>query len=122
MAEKRNNITLDDAWFIGEDRQIKIKVDQADGSTAQNLTGFAMTWECKASPTGAVLITKTTSAGEIVIENGDGTLDQATVTILGADTVGLTPGLLYHHLRRTDEGSESVLSFGDAHLRASGIT
>ena len=123
MSKKRQNIGLEKEWFIGEDRKIKLKIDQADETTPQTMTGFGLTWELKDSPTGTVLISKTTGAGEIVIENGDGTDDQATVTILGADTVGLTPGgILYHHLRRTDEGNEVVLAFGDAHLRASGIT
>ena len=122
MGAKRQNITLDHGFFIGTDRTIKIKVTEDDETTAQVMTGFALTWELKESPTGTVLITKSTGGDGITIVNGDGTNDEADIVLADEDTEGLTPGLKYHHLRRTDAGSELVLTFGDAHLRASGIT
>lgn len=116
----RFNITKSDEFFIGEDRTIAIDVKQSDESSAQTMTGWALTWELKPSPGEAVSISKTTSAG-ISIGNGAGTDDRATITIADDDTEALEPGIYYHQLRRTDAGSEQLLSFGDVTLRESGL-
>lgn len=121
MAQ-RFDITAEEDWLAGEDKTITIDVVQGDGLTPQQMAGWGLTWELKAYPDSTTaLVSKTVAASGIVI--GDGSLidDRATITIDAADTSELTPGVYYHHLRRTDSGFSVVLSRGDAFLRASGI-
>jgi hypothetical protein len=116
----RFDITKENEFFIGEDRTINIDVKQSDESTAQTMTGWSLTWELKPSPGEAFSIQKTTSDG-ITIGNGVGTDDRASITIGDGDTEAIEPGVYYHQLRRTDAGSEQLLSFGDVTLRESGL-
>lgn len=46
----------------------------------------------------------------------------STVTIADTDTDDLAGGQYYHRLRRTDAGSEQVLSFGNVILKTHGGT
>ena len=117
----RFDIDASDGWFIGEDKTIEIDVVQSDGSTAQTMTGWALTWELKRSQFhSTVLISKTTASG-ISIGNGDGTDDRASITVADTDTEDLEPGTYYHQLRRSDAGSEVILSRGDAVILESGL-
>lgn len=124
MGAKEANITAAEAWFKGEDRTINIDVDQADGTTPQNMTGWALTWELMSANSGPAVLTKTTALGGIAITNGDGTNDRAAVTILDTDTepTTLPAGVYYYRLRRTDAGNETVLAYGTAVLMASGFS
>ena len=115
------SITSSDNIFTGEDKTITFDVTQADGTTPQVMTGWALTWELKASVTGAVQISKTTTAGTIALSNKFGTNDRATVTIADGDTETVGGGAYYHHLRRTDAGNEQILAYGDVTLKASGL-
>ena len=114
-------ITTSDNFFAGEDKTITFDVTQADGTTPQVMTGWALTWELKASVTGAIAISKTTAAGTVALSSKFGTNDRATVTIADGDTESAGAGAYYHHLRRTDAGSEQILAYGDVTLRASGL-
>jgi len=116
----RFDIDASDEFFIGTDQTIQIDVKQSDESTAQTMTGWALTWELKDSPNGTVQISKTVGAG-IAIGNGSGTDDRASITIADDDTEALEPGVYYHQLRRTDAGSERLLSFGHVYVRDSGL-
>lgn len=111
------NITDGDNFFIGEDKTIEIDVLQSDNATAQTMTGWTLTWELKArNRSTAALISATPTIG-----NGDGTDDRATITVADTDTEALGPGTYYHHLRRTDAGSEQILSHGSVVLKESGL-
>lgn len=121
MGAFESPIADSENFFAGEDRTILFDVKQEDGTTPQNMTGWALTWELKASATGSVSVSKTTVSG-ITIGNGIGTGDRATVTVAKADTSALTAATFFHILRRTDSGASTVLAFGDAILQASGIS
>jgi len=88
------------------------------GGKVQVITGWALEWVLRDGPAGSTaLITKTTNAG---ISITDGTNGICRVTVADTDTLTLVPGRsrrYYKTLRRTDEGFEEVLSFGDAILR-----
>ncbi len=84
------------------------------------MTGWALTWELQDSPADSPHFSKTVGSG-ISIGNGSGTDDRATITVADTDTESLEPGLYYHQLRRTDAGSERVLSFGTVVLLESGL-
>ena len=120
----RFDIGKDQHFYIGEDTVITFDVVEDDEITPQNMAGWGLTWEMKAlpsTPSASAVITKTVGSG-IAIGNGSATDDRATVTIDDDDTEGLTPGVYYHQLRRTDAGTEVILTVGDALLRASGVT
>ena len=114
-------ISSSDNFFVGEDKTIVFDVKDTDGVSALTMTGWALTWELKASAGGVISITKTTAAATIVLSNKYGTNDRASVTILDTDTEAIAAGSYYHHLRRTDAGYEQILAFGDVSLRESGL-
>lgn len=114
MGAREANITLADNLTIGEDRPLAYDVKQSDDTTAQTMTGWALTWELLDRRGGNVVLTKTTAGGSIVIGNGVGTNDRATVSIAAADTLALSFGAREYWctLRRTDAGSAVELAFG----------
>jgi len=111
------DIGRDQNLVIGEDRTINIDVNQADGSTAQSMTGWALSWFLMDKPEGTALATLTT-ASEITIGNGDGTDDRAAITVADTVTEALTDSsaLYWHELWRTDAGSESRIAYGTVHI------
>ena len=121
----RVDIGDDQHVFIGEDRTINIDVNQADGTTAQNMNGWALTWELteKQGDT-TILVSKTVGSG-ITIGDGDATDDRAAVTFADTDTEsGSLPGgagLYWHVLRRTDAGSEAVIAYGSFLLQKGSV-
>lgn len=123
MAIERN-ITADDHWFIGEDKSLVFTILKADGVTPQDISGWALSWRLKRRKTDAdvdALLTKTTVSGIAIsgVYNADPAVSTqvATVTIADTDTDPLTPGSVYHELKRTNDASETVLAFGTAALR-----
>lgn len=112
------NIGVDEAWHAGEDRQLNIDVTNAADS-AQDMSGWSLTWVLRSKATDEDLVTKTVGSG-ISITNGDGTNDRAEVTVAAADTADLAAGLYHHHLRRTDSGNTIILAYGDVTLLAGG--
>jgi hypothetical protein len=126
MAGVESAIAESAHFFIGEDRPLLYYVT-SDGSTAQTMTGWALTWELLDRRGGTVLLTKTVGSG-IALSNGNGTNDLATVTIEDTDleaNVGVSAqighGVFFSVLRRTDAGTERVLAFGDVHIQEASI-
>ncbi len=111
-------ITAAKGWFIGEDKTMQFAVSDSNGDP-QNMTGWALEWVIRRAPesSSTLITTKTTGAGDITLSNGLGTNDYALVTIADADTVGLAPATYHYTLRRTDDGSEQVLAYGEAVLQ-----
>jgi hypothetical protein len=103
-----------DHWFIGEDRTLRFTVlDENDAVV--DITGYALEWVMRERPaTATAAITKTTGSGITITDGPNGLCE---VTIADADTLSLSPGTYFHTLRRTDDGLETVLSFGEAILR-----
>ncbi len=115
-------LTIDEAdrFFTNADKLIKFIVYQEDGVTAQNITGWALSWLLKRRATdadAAAAVTKTTGVGSITITNGTTGLCQLTVT--DEDTAVVKAGIYVHELKRTDAGSETPLSEGTVVLRQS---
>lgn len=101
-------------WFIGEDRSLDFTVLDGD-DVAVNITNYALEWVLRETPgSGTAAITKTTSDGITIT---DGPAGECRVAIADADTIDLSPGRYFHTLRRTDDGLETVLSFGQAVLQ-----
>lgn len=104
-------------FFTGEDKQLRVTIYQTDGRTVQNITGWALSWTLKQSPTGAVVMQKTT-ADNIALTNP--TAGICTITLTAEDLAVLAGETAYYHeLKRTDVGGRSVLSEGAFILRQS---
>jgi len=123
------NIAAADGWFVGEDKTLQVYVKQSDRVSAQAMTGWALTYELMTERgASSAEFSKTVGSG-IVISNGVGTDDLATITVADTDTEALaTTGWVngkktfYHRLRRTDEGSETMLMSGTVELNENGGT
>lgn len=113
----RDDITADDDLYTGEDKSLVFTVYQSDGTTAQNITGWTLSYMWKLKPSdadAAAVLTKTTSAGIALTTPASGI---CTVTIEDTDTDSLTPQTYYHELKRTNAGSETVLTTGTVLLQ-----
>lgn len=111
------NIGHDDEFFLGEDKSLVFTIYQSDGTTVQDITGWSLSWMLKkriADLDAAALITKTTLNGIVLTSAA---LGICTVTVNDTDTDTLEDDLYAHELKRTDDGSETVLSFGGVRLK-----
>lgn len=107
-------IPISDNFFIGEDRVLEFTVvDENDA--AVDITSYALEWVLRrkrGSPSAD--ITKTTGSGITITDGPNGVCE---VAIDDTDTLTLSPEQYFHTLRRTDDGLETVLSFGDLFLQ-----
>lgn len=97
--------------FVGEDRSLAWNVTQSDDTTPQPMTGWTLTFEVLDKRGGTVALTKS-----VTVQNGNGTDDQALVSLADTDTepaTGLGDGKFYYQVRRTDAGQEGTIAFGD---------
>ncbi len=105
---------ITDSYFTGEDKSLVFTIYQANGTTAQNITGWALSWMVKRNATdadGAALVTKTTAGGGVVLTTPASGI--CTVTVEDSDIATIVGGNAYaHELKRTDAGAETVLSYG----------
>lgn len=111
------NITADDDWFIGEDKTLPVTIYQADGTTAQNVTGWTISFLVKKNQTDADLsakVTKTTVSGIALTTPLSGLV---TITVADTDTDAIAPGSYWYEIKRTDAGFETVLTQGACWLR-----
>lgn len=113
----QSNITASDEWYTGEDKQLVFTIYQSDGTTAQDVTGWALSWRLKKRATdadSASILTKTTVSGIALTTPASGIV---TVTVDDTDTDSLAPQTYYHELKRTTAGNETVLAYGTALLK-----
>lgn len=115
MAVERH-ITEGDAFFLGEDKSLPVTVYQSDGSTAQNITGWSISFMLKKKQTdsdAAAKITKTTASGITLTTPASGLL---TISIADTDTDSLAADTYWYEVKRTDAGFESILTYGTCQL------
>jgi hypothetical protein len=114
----QKDITADDDFFQGEDKALLDTIYQSDGTTVQNVTGWAISFMVKKHATDSdanAKITKTTAAGGIVLTAPLSGL--ITITLTKADTANLPADSYPYEVKRTDDGSETVLTEGRLTLR-----
>jgi hypothetical protein len=123
MAVK-SDITTAHMFFAGEDKQLEFEVLDAD-SLPVDVSGWAIDWllRQKAEDVETPLIWKTTADGIAVTGTYNAVratnTQRVVVTLVDTDTERL-PGKTYKHaLKRTDDGSEAVLAYGDLVLLGS---
>lgn len=113
----RDDIDTDDDFYTGEDKTITATIYQADGVTAQNITGWSLSYLWKRAKTDvdadAVLV-KSTTSGIVLTTPVSGV---CTITIADTDTDALTARTYWHELKRTDAGSETILTTGTVELQ-----
>ena len=99
------NITTDDAAFVGDDRTLRFTIYADTTGAAQDITGWTIQFKMAATVGGAAVVTKsatlTTPASGI-----------CSVALLAADTSGLTSGTYFYELKRTDSGNVGDLAHG----------
>lgn len=106
--------------WIGVDHGFDFDVKNAAEDASIDITGYALSFMLKeaiADLDAAAKITKTTAGGGIAIAgtfnaDPDVNMQRATVTIADTDTDSLTPRGYRYELKRTDAGSETILSYG----------
>lgn len=94
--------------FTDTDFSFLFTIYQSDNTTAQNITGWAISFVIAATKGGTAVFTKTVGSG-ITITNGSS--GQATVVVTDTD-LNLSEAIYFGSLKRTDEGSEGVLWTG----------
>jgi hypothetical protein len=131
MALEQNVLAPTYKVFLGEDKVIKFQIfvdgttqAQVDAGTATPLdvTGYGLTWIVrKTDKADTASITKATGGLGITITGtwnaSQGTSTQRIVITLvdtdTSDTAIWKPNIYRHSLKRTDDGSETILAFGD---------
>ncbi len=113
----RDDIDDSDDFYTGEDKTLTFTIYQADGVTAQNITGWSLSYTWKRNmgdADSAAVLVKTTSAGIALTTPASGI---CTVTVADTDTDAMTAHTYWHELKRTDAGSETVLTTGTVVLQ-----
>lgn len=95
-------MATDFEMFAGDTRKIVVALTDQDGANVDVSDGL-VTWQMAASswkndpdPDAAVLLTKTSSAGQIELANGSFTVD-----LQSDDTKGMNAGSYYHEAQVT---------------------
>jgi hypothetical protein len=113
-------ITKEDEWFTGEDKTFRFTVRDSAGAI-QVLTGWEVEWVLRKhrSAAGDPVLIKDNDPGTAPVDAAitDGPGGKVEVYIRRGDTDDLNPGTYFHTLRRTDDGSSSVLAYGEAVLQ-----
>lgn len=114
-------------WFVGEDKTLEFEIYDSTGAAIQDVSGWAIQWVMRKVFDGnAIVISKTTGAGTITITGSynsdpDVNTQRVAVAITDDDTDNLQPGQYEHALKRTTSGSETVLSYGQVHLKKAAL-
>jgi hypothetical protein len=105
--------------------------DAAVAAAAVNVSTWALEWNMRTdrAPNGTEVIVKATGGDGITTANGFGTGDKITVVVDDTDTddsddqspTPLEAATYFVTLKRTDEGSQAVLAFGDAVLQRADV-
>jgi hypothetical protein len=120
------DFTEDAHIFLGEDKILRFLVVDVEGNP-ENVGDWAMTWVLRTSDKAvdpAILTKSTGGSGITVTGTYSGTLASHTqrvlVTLLDTDTdaaSGVKPKTYRYSLKRTDDGFETILAYGDFVIR-----
>lgn len=106
-------------WYQGEDKTFEFEIKQADGVTAQDITGWTFSMSVSTTPAAAAL---DTIAGSIQVA-ASGIVDfvwpSAKTTSGGGATV--TSGTNYYSVARTNAGNKTELFYGQAILSPASV-
>ncbi len=118
------HISLAHHWFLDTDKVVRFTVYADDErTTVKDVTGWSFDWVLRRRDDTAdpPVLQKSTGAGIAIVgvfnANPATNTQRVEVTIDDVDTDALPPGKYRHSLKRTNPGSEEILSFGDAYLQ-----
>ncbi len=94
--------------FVGEDKTFRHEILSDD--IPVDMTGWAVQMVVHSSK-GQVLINKTATVAGVYSATQAANLQRATITLTDTE-MDIPPGTHRHSLKRTDDGSETVLSYG----------
>lgn len=116
MTDTRQDVTL----YRGYDRAIRFPITaEPDGEGGPvNVTGWAFEWRLAASPGALPLLTKTSTASQIVVV-GDPALGVVDVLVSKDDSwAGIPAGRYWHELKLIDTSARQVPgAIGTAQVR-----
>ena len=108
-------------YTIGSDAQFVFTVLSSDGATAQDMTGWSLSFMVKSGYEdldGDALITNTSGVLSGSFNSDPDVNTQVfTVTLADTDTDSLTPGKCVYELKRTNAGYEAPVAYGTFTLR-----
>lgn len=114
-----NDFLNDKHIFRGEDKILEFTIFEDDDKTPKDVTGWGLRWVLGLSPSvPTVVLEKTSDPGGGITVVGTFSIDPALntqrvrVTLADTDTEALAVRYYAHALKRTDDGSETVLSYG----------
>lgn len=117
MAEKVMIGDDDGELFLGEDKPVKLHVKTPAGIPV-NVAGWTTVLAVKRNETDAEALFDVTGAVEGVYDVDPVVNTQRIVFLIdSADTDDLAAGIYRHGIRRTDDGSNTVLAYGPFKLR-----
>lgn len=98
--------------FIGEDKTIRVEVLGAS-EIPENIAAFAMTFLVRPSDSsGTTTLTKSVTVTGTYNANRNTNTQRAVVTLTDTD-MSITAGTYRYSLKRTDDGSETIIAWGD---------
>ena|SRR5688572_28806399 len=119
MAQKVD-ILDSDRWFTNADYAINCYIKQADGLTAQDVSGWTFSWLLKrraTDPDANAVLARTSSSLVRPIAIIDAAIGHVRIPIGAGDTDGtVKSGMYTHELKRTDTGFEVPVIVGLAKL------
>jgi hypothetical protein len=116
------NITAEDRFFLGEDKNIEFTIFGPDNVTPVDVTGWTLEWNMRKTDKAGdpPLLRKYQNNGLALVgvfnANAQQNTQRVRITFGSDDTSLLKPMVYRHSLKRTDVGSESILSYGSIEL------
>jgi hypothetical protein len=109
------NITYDQGWFTGADKQLEFALDD----TAANPTTWDIIFVLKRVVSDTTIVFQKATGGDGVTTEAlsPGPGYKVVVDVSSADTLGQLQGWYSYALRRVDAGNNDVLQEGMAYLR-----
>lgn len=115
------NITKEHRFFLGEDKVLRLKVYEQDGTTPINVDGWSLLYVLRKKdkdPDPPILSKTTTgSSPKISIEgtfniDPEANMQVVLVTFDSDDTTNLEAKTYRYSIKRTDSGNERILTYG----------
>jgi len=118
----RQDIDKGDGFFIDEDKILSFEILDAAGDTPVDVSAWALSWTVRRHVTDdAAAVAKASGSGITITGTYNAVRASNTqrviVAVADSDTVALSSATYKHALKRTDDGSETILSFGDLVLQ-----
>jgi hypothetical protein len=107
--------------FVGEDKTLSLELLQSgsdpdsSASVPENMAGWAVQFivRIKDDSTGNPILTKTATVSGSYSATRASNTQRAVVTLTDTDMDALVPRIYRHSWKRTDDGSETVLAYGN---------